>query len=420
MRPGQRQSVYDWAPAAAPAGGDDDPASRSLPPMSSDSMEVDGDSLGGLPFSVRASQFMEAVTPEGGTGNRSAGATGAGTGTASADSTFRMAVMQSLRNRRPRTVMSRWRDSDRTRERRDDASRPVLEWGGTVPAVRSSGLRPAASNLPSASFEVEEAIDYLSKVRTCHAPEESLRFAVRAGFNRAEDWLQIFDEQPEWDDFVLDTSFLGAAETSWLRAGGVFWGSQTTPITNCAHPSISSTRSSFSTGPSSISSSSDSARGLNRTGSTSSAASNQWSVKVSISSIDYTQMRLSKSLPLINTPELLLKTPFHIAGTMEAFTDWQPNSVTSITTYLEGEIIDFNKHSFRTLSFSSNLKDDANNWRKLEPFVHMSNPELVKNLVSKKFLKDLTENWVFMRWKGFVLCHFPLLLLAKGQMLIYS
>ena len=88
---------------------------------------------------------------------------------------------------------------------------------------------------------------------------------------------------------------------------------------------------------------------------------------------------------------------------MEAFTDRQPNSITSITTYLEGEIIDFNKHSFRTLSFSSNLKDDANNWRKLEPFVHMSNPELVKNLVSKKFLKDLTENWVFMRWKGFVL-----------------
>lgn len=85
---------------------------------------------------------------------------------------------------------------------------------------------------------------------------------------------------------------------------------------------------------------------------------------------------------------------------MEAFTDWQTNSISSITTYLEGEIIDFNRHSLKTSNFSSNLKDDANNWRKLEPFVHMSNDKLVKGLVSRKFMKDLTDNWVFMRWKG--------------------
>jgi hypothetical protein len=86
---------------------------------------------------------------------------------------------------------------------------------------------------------------------------------------------------------------------------------------------------------------------------------------------------------------------------MEAFTDRKTNSASSsIITYLEGEIIDFNKHSFETLNFSSSLSDDANNWRKLEPFVHMSNKELVKNLVSKSFMKELTDNWVFMRWKG--------------------
>lgn len=93
-----------------------------------------------------------------------------------------------------------------------------------------------------------------------------------------------------------------------------------------------------------------------------------------------------------------------IAGTMEAFTDRKLNTVppaaSSIVTYLEGEIIDFNKHSLETASFSSSLKDDANNWRKLEPFVHMSNSEIVKGLVSQKFMKDLADNWVFMRWKG--------------------
>lgn len=87
---------------------------------------------------------------------------------------------------------------------------------------------------------------------------------------------------------------------------------------------------------------------------------------------------------------------------MEAFTDFQrpASDKTSITTFLEGEIIDFKTHSFETFNFPSNIKDDAHNWRKLEPFCQLSNGQLVKSLVSRKFMKDLTDNWVFMRWKG--------------------
>lgn len=88
---------------------------------------------------------------------------------------------------------------------------------------------------------------------------------------------------------------------------------------------------------------------------------------------------------------------------MEAFTDFQPSSTerkTSITTYLEGEIIDFKTHSLETFNFHSNIKDDANNWRRLEPFSRLSDDQLVKSLVSKKFMKNLTDNWIFMRWKG--------------------
>jgi len=88
---------------------------------------------------------------------------------------------------------------------------------------------------------------------------------------------------------------------------------------------------------------------------------------------------------------------------MEAFTDRKLNSVppaaSSIVTYLEGEIIDFNKYSLETVNFSSSLKDDANNWRKLEPFVRMSNSDIARGLVSRKFMKNLADNWVFMRWK---------------------
>lgn len=87
---------------------------------------------------------------------------------------------------------------------------------------------------------------------------------------------------------------------------------------------------------------------------------------------------------------------------MEAFTDFQKpaSDKTSITTYLEGEIIDFKTHSLETFNFPSNIKDDAQNWRKLEPFCQLSNEQLVKSLVSRKFMKGLTDNWVFMRWKG--------------------
>lgn len=97
-----------------------------------------------------------------------------------------------------------------------------------------------------------------------------------------------------------------------------------------------------------------------------------------------------------------------IAGTMEAFTDFQKPSSdkTSITTYLEGEIIDFKTHSLETFNFPSNIKDDAHNWRKLEPFCQLSNEQLVKSLVSRKFMKGLADNWIFMRWKGKILNSF--------------
>lgn len=209
----------------------------------------------------------------------------------------------------------------------------------------------SAAVLPDASKDVERVIDYLSAVRMCRTPEESLRLAISRN-----DWCELFDQQPKCEDFVLDTSFLKVAETSWLKVGGVFWGSQVAPTALS-----SSARSS--------------PRGSTSFGSSFSSASSQWSVKVSVSSIEYSQLRLT--------------------GTMEAFTDGKTN----IKTYFEGEIIDFNKHTFRTLSFSSSLRDDANNWRKLDPFVHLNDADLVKSLTSRKYLMELNAKWLFLRIK---------------------
>lgn len=73
--------------------------------------------------------------------------------------------------------------------------------------------------------------------------------------------------------------------------------------------------------------------------------------------------------------------------------------------YLEGEIIDFNHHSFKTTNFKSDVTTDAQNWRKLEPFVNMTNEEIVRGLLSRKFMKELANHWVFMRWKGLCSVH---------------
>jgi hypothetical protein len=72
----------------------------------------------------------------------------------------------------------------------------------------------------------------------------------------------------------------------------------------------------------------------------------------------------------------------------------------SITTYLEGEILDFNNHTLLTESFKSNAANDATYWRKLPPFQNMSDQDVVRALTSKKWLTEvLGQDWILMRWK---------------------
>jgi len=304
VRPGQRQSVYDWAPApGVPVGGADNPESRTLPPLFNYGT-LDEDLSMELPYHARdINSLLEARELR--VSNRY-GELGGGPGPGSGDSTFRMAVMQSLRNnnpRRPSYPRAHWQDPTLLeRERMDDASRSRLDGRVSDTVSRARFFRPSRSDhgtdlfLPAASKEVEKAIDYLSKVRMCRTPEESLRLAVRAGVHNGEDWLELCEEQLRCEDFVLNTSFMRAAETSWLKAGGVFWGSQIAPTLSAisprsAHSSVSSTSSlhaNISNSLPSIDGESSSTRG------SSIASASQWTVKVSISSIDYSQLRLSK------------------------------------------------------------------------------------------------------------------------------
>lgn len=96
-----------------------------------------------------------------------------------------------------------------------------------------------------------------------------------------------------------------------------------------------------------------------------------------------------------------------LSGTMEAFNVPQkthlnsPPKESSITTFLEGEIIDFNRYTLETKSFPADPSVDSTYWRKLEPFKGLSDGECVRRLVSARWLREeLRRGWVLMRWKG--------------------
>lgn len=102
-----------------------------------------------------------------------------------------------------------------------------------------------------------------------------------------------------------------------------------------------------------------------------------------------------------------------LTGTMEAFNvpdKSSPTKVSSITTYLEGEIIDFNKFTLETESFKADTRVDGMYWRKLPPFKDLSDDEaMIRKLLSKEWLREeLMTKWILMRWKGLSFRLWPL------------
>jgi hypothetical protein len=91
----------------------------------------------------------------------------------------------------------------------------------------------------------------------------------------------------------------------------------------------------------------------------------------------------------------------HSHSILNAHSDTTPVTRTSsITTYLEGEILDFNNHTLLTESFKSNAANDATYWRKLPPFQKMSDDAIVRALTSRKwFTEVLGKDYILMRWK---------------------
>ena len=262
----------------------------------------------------------------------------------------------------------------------------------------------SSRNTPEVSRFLEEAIKYLERLRFCDTYSERISSAVEGGFTKLREYFTYNHE-----DFILDTTTIAAPpESSWLKVGGVFTGSQ--------HAAGGSSLPSYNFANSSTTDPSAPRRAVRiastRTVSAQTPSSNwtthhpsicpanhdeQWPVKVTIHSIDYVAMTLSGTMEAFNVPDKS-----------------SPTHQSSITTFLEGEIIDFNKFTLETKSFQANPRVDGTYWRKLKPFKGLTDAEIVKNLMSVKWLSEsLCQKWILMRWKGkcfpIILSHPPLL-----------
>ena len=239
---------------------------------------------------------------------------------------------------------------------------------------------------PDASRWLEEAIKYLERLRFCDTYSERISSAAAGGFVRGE----FFAHNHE--DFILDTTTIAApAESSWLKAGGVFSGEQHAsgtcqPIYHITERGSRSTTTNRATRDHGHRRSAPQSTRSFTTSVIASAAdcSDSWPVKVTINSIDYETMTLSGTMEASNVPNKSI-----------------PPQESSITTFLEGEIIDFNKYTLETKSFTADASVDSTYWSKLEPFKDLPEKEIVSNLVSAKWLsEELGKKWVLMRWKG--------------------
>ena len=253
---------------------------------------------------------------------------------------------------------------------------------------------------PSSKRSIDEAIKYLERLRLCESDQEARETAEDGGFRPEEGCPE--DHQ----DFLVDTTSIAPPpESSWLKVGGVLSGTQHAAA-GCPLPSYTPlmppstyrarTRNPHfgsvpprTTSPISMpsgpplgmlphipASSNERSQGLDE---------ERWPVKLTIHGVDYRTMTLSGIMEAFDVPDKS-----------------SPTKVSSITTFLEGEIIDFNKFTLETRSFTAGTRVDGIYWRKLPPFDDMSDDEaMVKNLLSKDWLKkELMEKFILMRWKG--------------------
>jgi hypothetical protein len=256
---------------------------------------------------------------------------------------------------------------------------------------------PASTASSRISPLLESAVNYLDHVRDCYSYDESLSLALDHGLFAPECY----------DDLITDKGSSPCPQpSSWLAPGAIYRGTQHT--TTSSKASSLRTPSAFdATRPWLGHISSPHSRSIPPSFSGNPFAylslpprdvQDRWPVKVTVQAVDLGNMTM--------------------AGTMEAFD--VPNTTHSstetgtqappITTYLEGQIIDLNIHTFLTpakpphpgaISFPpTTAQTDASYWRNLPPFSSMkADEDVARAMLSRAQMDEIMSEWIFMRWK---------------------
>lgn len=114
----------------------------------------------------------------------------------------------------------------------------------------------------------------------------------------------------------------------------------------------------------------------------------KWGVRVAIQSVDWENKKLFGQMEADNSSDASSN-----------------RSSSGVITFMEGEIIDFDRFGLVTRGLNSNITTDALNWRKLKALNPKENPDLGRDLAQKlctrPFLEHhLHDNYILMRWKG--------------------
>lgn len=330
---------------------------------------------------------------------------------------------------------------DRDRQERVEAFRrgylaenvpPRLPWNSSPAPMTSS----AAAD--STRTSLENALQYLSELRSCTRYEEALSTAIDHRLATKEYFAD------KHDDFVLDLDEIPSLPfSSWLQSSATFEGHQYAtggPMTlnQSRAPSIShveqinpnyASTNNPSHGPSSF----DHPPGSTRvttfeslrpwplgmlTASTLKETHDHWPVRVTMHAVDTNKMTLQGTMEAWNVPQQPSHLPSGAPNISPDRLGKLGKKSAPITTYLEGHIIDIHTHSFLTpkpttetiLFPSATPQTDAQNWHHLPPFSSLPAHEVAPLLLSRRRLRGVLGEYVFMRWKEKCFIH-----AAKGD-----
>ncbi|KAF3917207.1 hypothetical protein ABW20_dc0106891 [Dactylellina cionopaga] len=401
LRPGESQSLYGWAPLAAPLSAGSQEGRNSQPAQGNTTSSSQFEALLRRDILPRAPSPPRRRQPQASPANAAPGSTPPPSRPLRQFTLLGNPVLERTNSQSTSSHVSqlpprRWQDwLDAMNGYEDDreATPPTQQQQQPPQPPQSQRAPPTNRNRATSSAAllreartarkqpIEEAIKYLTRIQ-----DKGFHWTI----DEAEGLISCIYGNKVPDnclDFITDTNTLDVAPTSWLAAGSVYTGAQY--ATHQKPPPSAGFRA---TDPSR-------SREVNAVRNTMMDLANpavgtlagdrketeeHWNVTVVIQEVDHVRNRISGSMRAYDVP------------------DWQSATGTSsINTFWEGEIVDFHTNGLETLNsiMPSSPRIDGDYWKKLGPFSGYTDSELAQRLTSRQFLEELAENFVLMRWK---------------------